>query len=316
RAGARPRPRRVHRVRGARRRLRECGRGGGAGGRDRPALRERPADRPRRGERAGPARMPGAARRGRRDPRHAGAGRGRAGVVSAPLQGLLDEGVATGVFPCARAIVLARGTRAFDGGAGGATARTVFDLASLTKVMGTTPAFLALWHDGKVEPETPVARFAPASALGQAGATLADLLTHRAGLPAFVPLFDPVLRLFPALRAADCPADTRRLGRQSVVTGALITPPEAPPRTRAVYSDVGFVVLGEILALAAGMPLDALVAERVAVPLGLSARFRRLSAPPAAAPGPIAPTGATRPREPAPGQTGSWTSIERRPSRP
>jgi CubicO group peptidase (beta-lactamase class C family) len=85
-----------------------------------------------------------------------------------------------------------------------------------------------------------------------------------------------------------------------------------------VYSDVGFIVLGEILSVAAGASLDAVVAERVTVPLGLAAHFRRLSgpAPAAAGAGPIAPTGATRPREPAPGQDGSWTAIERRPGRP
>jgi CubicO group peptidase (beta-lactamase class C family) len=236
--------------------------------------------------------------------------------VSDRLQELLDEGVASGVFPCARAVVLARGARVFDGGAGGATAATVFDLASLTKVMATTAAFIALWHHGKLEPETPVARFAPTAALGRAGVTLADLLTHRAGLPAFVPLFESVMRGSPRLFDADCPAGSRALARQAVVAEAFATPLEAPPRLSAVYSDVGFVVLGEILSVAAGAPLDALVAERVVAPLGLAARFRRLSAHPPTPPGPIAPTGATRPREAAPGQEGSWTAIERQPTRP
>jgi CubicO group peptidase (beta-lactamase class C family) len=238
--------------------------------------------------------------------------------VSGRLQGLLDEGVASGVFPCARAVVLARGARVFEGGAGGAAAGTVFDLASLTKVMGTTAAFLSLWHRGKLEPETPVARYAPTALLGRAGVTLADLLAHRAGLPAFVPLFEAVMRGSPRLFDADCPADTRALARQALVAAAFATPLEATPRTRAVYSDVGFIVLAEILAVAGGAPIDALVAERVAAPLGLAAHFRRLStpAPAAGAAGPIAPTGATRPREPAPGQEGPWTSIPRRPSRP
>jgi len=237
--------------------------------------------------------------------------------VSERLQDLLDEGAASGVFPCARAVVLARGARVFEGGAGGATAGTVFDLASLTKVVGTTAAFLSLWHHGKLEPETPVARFAPTAPLGRAGVTLADLLTHRAGLPAFVPFFEPVMRGSSRLFDADCPADTRARARQAVVAEALATPLEAPPRTRTVYSDVGFVVLGEILSIAAGTPLDAIVTERVVAPLGLTTHFRRLSAPSsAAAAGPVAPTGSTRPREPAPGQEGPWTSIERRPSRP
>jgi CubicO group peptidase (beta-lactamase class C family) len=72
--------------------------------------------------------------------------------------------------------------------------------------------------------------------------------------------------------------------------------------------------------VAAGAPLDALVAERVTGPLGLGAGFRRLSAAAAATAGAgaaeIAPTGTSRPREPAPGQEGLWTTAEPRPSAP
>jgi serine-type D-Ala-D-Ala carboxypeptidase len=235
------------------------------------------------------------------------------------LQALLDEGVAAGVFPSAAAVVLHEGRRVFAGAAGGATLSTVFDLASLTKVLATTATFLALWRDRVVGPETPVAEVLPESAAGQAGATVADLLAHRAGLPAFLPLFSPVLRETPRLLEADCPADVREAARTEVVASALAVAPtaRAGTRTEYVYSDIGFIVLGEILARVAGIPLDALVAERVAKPLGLGARFHRLSAWQAWAPTVgtvadssrglvIAPTGRTRPREPAAGQEGLW----------
>ena len=124
---------------------------------------------------------------------------------AARLQALLDEGVATGVFPCAAAVVLRHGRGVFEGAAGGATTGTVFDLASLTKIVATTAVFLALWRDGSVRPETPVADVLPESAAGRTGVTVADLLAHRAGLPAFLPLFAPVLRATPALVEADCP---------------------------------------------------------------------------------------------------------------
>jgi CubicO group peptidase (beta-lactamase class C family) len=239
---------------------------------------------------------------------------GPAGV--ARLQALLDAGVAAGVFPRARAVVLEAGKRVFAGDAGGATAATVFDLASLTKVMATTAAVLALWRESRLAPDTPVARVFPGAAVARAGATVADLLAHRSGLPAFVPFFAPVLRDTPRLLEPDCPPALRAAARAAVVAAALVTPPDVPPRTRAVYSDIGFVVLGELLATAAGAPLDALVADRVAGPLGLGARFRRLSATPPADGGSIAPTGATRPREPAPGQEGLWPSLPARPSPP
>lgn len=231
-----------------------------------------------------------------------------------PLQALLEEGVAAGVFPAAAAVVLADGRRAFVGAAGGATPRTVFDLASLTKVLATTTVFVTLWREGTVGPETALAALLPGSAAARAGVTLGDLLAHRAGLPAFAPFFAPVLAARPALLRPDCPADERRAARDEAVARALAVSPEAPPGARTLYSDVGFVVLGEALAAAGGLPLDALFVERVAAPLGVAAGFHRLSTGPAPlwAPGgparglAIAPTGRTRPREPAPGQAGLW----------
>src|SRR5262249_33430726 len=110
---------------------------------------------------------------------------------AARLQALLDEGGAAGVFPRAAAVALPGGRRAFAGAVGGATLRTVFDLASLTKILGTTAAFLALWRDRAIRPETPVGHVLPEAAAARAGATVADLLAHRAGLPAFLPLFAP-----------------------------------------------------------------------------------------------------------------------------
>ena len=213
----------------------------------------------------------------------------------------------------------------FEGAAGGASPRTVFDLASLTKVMATTAAFLTLWRDGVVAPETPVGRILPASAAGHAGITVGDLLAHRAGLPAFLPLFAPILRASPMLLEPDCPAGVRGAARSGAVASALAVTPPAPPGTQAayVYSDLGFIVLGELLARVAERPLDALVAERVARPLGLAARFHRLTARqewgPPGGPAPsgnllIAPTGRARPREPAPGQEGLWEPFSPHPS--
>lgn len=241
--------------------------------------------------------------------------------MTARLRALLEDGVGSGVFPSARAVVWLDGTRVFEGGGGGATARTIFDLASLTKVMGATPVFLSLWAEGKVEPETPVSCHFPESAVGKAGATVGDLLYHRAGLPAFLPFFAAVMRESPRLFDPECPQDVRAAARRALVARALAAAPGEPPRRRAVYSDVGFIVLGELLSVVAGTPLDAFYAERVAAPLGLGARFRRLSASPTrgvpgAAPADIAPTGATRPREPAPGQEGLWTPLAPHPSRP
>ena len=120
----------------------------------------------------------------------------------------------------------------FEGSAGGATLRTVFDLASLTKIMATTAVFLALWRDGAVEPETPVGRFLPDTAAGRAGVTVADLLAHRAGLPAFVPLFAPILRATPELLDPECPVRVRAAAASRSRDAGAGVAPAAPPGTR------------------------------------------------------------------------------------
>jgi CubicO group peptidase (beta-lactamase class C family) len=230
------------------------------------------------------------------------------------LQTVLDDACKIGVFPAAQAIVLHRGVQVFGGVAGSVSGDTRFDLASVTKVVSTTALFLRLWTEGKLGPDTHVSRFFPGSPVGDAGATVADLLYHRSGLPPFVPFFAQALSAHPELLDADCPSATRARVREDVIQAAAATPLAAAPRTRTAYSDVGFILLGEILSRVADAPLDTLFTRHIAEPLGLSARFHRLTDFPAdAVP---APTGATRPREPAPGQEGLWKDVPSRPTRP
>lgn len=232
----------------------------------------------------------------------------------ANLQAVLDDGVELGIFPAAQAVVLHKGMQVFGGVAGKATGDTRFDLASLTKVVSTTALFLRLWTEGKVGPDTLVSRYFPGSPVGDANATVADLLYHRSGLPPFVPFFAEVLKARPELLDAGCPSSIRAQAREDVLRAASATPLEAPVRTKSAYSDVGFILLGELLSRAAGAPLDTLYSRHVAEPLGLSARFHRLTDFPVD--GTTAPTGAMRPREPAPGQESLWKDVPSRPSRP
>ncbi len=229
-----------------------------------------------------------------------------------PLQQLLDSGVQRNFFPSAQAVVLRQGALAFEGVAGDAQPSTLFDLASLTKVMCTTSAFMALWAEDKVSLERDLSSFFPKTTVARAQISLGDLLYHRSGLPAFVPFFAPVMEAFPALFSQGCPPVIRTHARNQVVEAAKSTHPSS--RRLAEYSDVGFILLGEALAKASGLTLDALYQQKIAAPLGLSSHFRRLSeAKPIA--DPIAPTGTTRPREPAPGQENLW-AIEAHPTFP
>lgn len=231
------------------------------------------------------------------------------------LQQALDEGVEKHVFPMAQAVVMHEGRVVFDGSSGGATAETIFDLASLTKVISTTSLFMNAWAGGKLGPETKVARFFPQAKSGEANVTVADLLYHRSGLPAFVPYFARVMPAVPELFLADTPRAVWDEVRNEIIASVFSAGLRAAPAAEAVYSDVGFIQLGEILQLALGGELDALFAERVAKPLGLtSLRFRRVSdrLPTDSR---IAPTGKNRPRDPAPGQEKLWEPFPAVPSR-
>lgn len=189
-------------------------------------------------------------------------------------EALLRRGVDEGAFPLARLEVLHEGRHVIS--TGNAGAQCVFDIASVTKVMSTT----ALVLDRSLLVDEPVQRWLPDAKID---ATLADLLFHRSGLPAFVPFF------------AQPNADPR--------AGAIATP-RAHGR-KAVYSDLGFILLGAVLEAATDTPLDALFRQHVAAPLGLTAGYRRRSSC-LPLPAELAPTGTTRPREPAPGQEGLW----------
>jgi CubicO group peptidase (beta-lactamase class C family) len=233
--------------------------------------------------------------------------------VSALLQQLLDEGVRTGVFPSAQAVVLHRGERVFSGVAGGVTEQAQFDLASLTKVVATTSLFLRAWGQGRCGPNAPLVRFFPGAPASEAGVTLADLLLHRSGLPAWVPYFARVMPAVPELFQDGTPRTTWDEVRREVRAAVLACGLRRPRGSEAVYSDVGFLQLGFLLEELLGAPLDAAFAEHVAVPLGLSARFRRISERLDGSALPV--TGSTRPREPAPGQETAWTPFPVHPSR-
>ena len=227
----------------------------------------------------------------------------------AEVQQLLEEGARDGIFPWGRAEVWHRGHRVFAGGVGPEDA--LFDLASLTKVLCTGTLFAVLWGEGAVTPELPVSHFVPATPLP--GVTLEDLLTHRSGLPAFRPFFAPVLRRWPELLDPQCPESLRRTARIQMMDDVFQTPPEKPRGEAAVYSDVGFMQLGELLARVGQQPMDQLYLARIAKPLQLGIHYRPLGEAPAET-APIAPTGKLRPREPALHQANDWSDISAVPS--
>ena len=202
---------------------------------------------------------------------------------------LLDETVGAGGIPGAVAAV-GRGPdtlgRWVTGQADAVAGRpmradTVFDLASLTKVVATTTVTLTLVGRGELALGDPVAGYLPdATACRDGGVTVAHLLTHTSGLPGS-------RRFYRWCRSG---ADLLRdLGQTAL---------GQPPGTGVAYSDPGFMLLGEVVAVVAGEPLDAAVRRLVTGPLGLTATGFRPN-------GPAARFAATERR----GDGTAWTGI-------
>jgi serine-type D-Ala-D-Ala carboxypeptidase len=175
-------------------------------------------------------------------------------------------------------------THADPAGGGPVTAGTVYDVASLTKPIAATAALMKAVEAGEVELDEPISRLLPElGGPGAAAICLHHLAGHAAGLPAHVAFFERVW-------AGDLAgAATRREAIFRMAAGVART---HPPGERAVYSDVGYILLGLALERAAGRRLDEVVAERVFRPLAMAAtRFVDLDAdPPAVRPAPVAPT--------------------------
>ncbi|MDX2008785.1 MAG: serine hydrolase domain-containing protein [Myxococcaceae bacterium] len=218
------------------------------------------------------------------------------------LDALLEEGRQQGVYSHARAVVRLNGQTVFDGGPAPTTAR--FDLASVTKVMATTALLLRLVRDKAVSLDQPVRRWLPRCA---ADVSLADLACHRSGLAAWRPFFADVTRTDPGVyELPRRPEPTLRAAiRARVVEQVESEVPERTVGAAAVYSDLGFILLGAVVEQVCGLALDSAFRALVADPLGLDASFRRIST------STIDPstidTGGVRPRAPAPGQEGLWT---------
>jgi len=219
--------------------------------------------------------------------------------VTGPLA-VLEEAVQAHAFEAFRAEVWHRQKLCLA--LGNVHEDTFFDLASLTKVLGTTALFFALWQEGRLSPSTPLHALLPQA---PSGICLEDLLFHRAGFLAFEPLFAECFQKFPTLAQPDCPRDIRLKARALCLSRLFQTRPTQAPRSLSRYSDIGFMWLAQALESCAQSPLETLFENLVARPLGLKAHFRMLDKP-AADWANSPPTGCWRPRPPAPGQEGLW----------
>lgn len=213
------------------------------------------------------------------------------------IRAVVERAIAEGVTPGASVLVVRRGAvvlqegfgrLTYDGDAPAVTPETIYDLASLTKVVGTTTLVMLLVEEGALDISLPVSAYLPEfldqapsgeERIRRAGVTVTDLLAHCSGLPAWIQFyleFDPEARGLPLDEA-----------RRRVFDRIMGAASDYEPRTDTVYSDNGILLLGEIIERVSGKPLDVLARERIFDPLGMATtRYR----PPAEWRDRIAPT--------------------------
>ena len=178
------------------------------------------------------------------------------------LRTILTIGVRDSVFPGAIAVIGDRrgiltqvsvGRIDWAADAPAPDLNTVWDMASLTKVLGMTTAMMQLVEEGRVVLDAPVQRYLPEwTGRNKERVTVRQLLTHSAGLPAFRQLW----KLTPT-------ADSAR-------ALLMATPLDTVPGARMVYSDIGAVLLGFIVERVSGESLDRYLVRSVFVPLGMN----------------------------------------------
>ena len=145
------------------------------------------------------------------------------------------------------------GARALDPVREPMTTDTIFDLASLTKVMVTATSIMILVERGKVRLNDPVTLHIPElKGEGRERITIEQLLTHVSG---YAPDFD---------------LKERWTGHDEAIKRLIKEPLRNPPGTRFTYSDIGFIALGEVVARLGGMPLDQFAQKNIFEPLGMT----------------------------------------------
>jgi CubicO group peptidase (beta-lactamase class C family) len=192
----------------------------------------------------------------------------RTGNDFARVYTVLTDAIASRGFPGCAFGVIADGTVVLQDALGASTYEddafpisptTVYDIASVSKVVATTAATMLLSQRDKLDLDTPLGELLPGFIVGRAPGehawrvTLRHLLAHNSGLPGYVELF----------RTASTP--------DALLRACLQLPLEAEPGTRMEYSDPGFILLGKALEVVTRKPLDSWVQQEVFAPLQLDA---------------------------------------------
>ncbi|MGB3942918.1 MAG: serine hydrolase domain-containing protein [Candidatus Manganitrophaceae bacterium] len=213
-------------------------------------------------------------------------------IVSTRIAQKMEEGVASGVFPGGVLLVHHRGKIAFHEAFGSAslfpnrvpmTRETLFDLASLTKPLATAAAILLLIQNRSLALTDPLSQFFPEFSFGEKRTvTLFHLLNHSSGLPDWKPYYQEIVerdRKEPGFLGSPSAKQLlyRRVREESLI---------APPGTKSLYSDLGFILLQQVVEQVAEEPLDRFCDRHLFSAFGCKETFfLPLGRPPSAAEG-------------------------------
>lgn len=184
----------------------------------------------------------------------------------------LDEAIGAGAFPgCSLCVTLrdevvihgARGRFTYAADSPLVTLETIYDLASLTKVMAATAMAMRLYEGKRLRLEQPLHELVPEFLAGGRGdndprrarVTLSMLLAHASGLPGYARLFEQATT------------------REELIVLAARMPLTSEPGRQSEYSDIGFILLGRALERIAGEPLDSFCSREIFAPLGMTKTF-------------------------------------------
>lgn len=193
----------------------------------------------------------------------------------------MTTGVENGVFPGAIVSVgqfgqvlyrRAVGWRSLDPTRTPLHEDTLYDVASLTKPLATTVALMQLVNEQQLHLDDRISRFFPnLSVHGKPLMTFRQLLSHSSGLPAWRPYYQEVLQQ--EAREGGASFLGTRSAREYVYTLLLREECTAPPGQKAVYSDLGFMLLGAAVEEISGLEFDQYCHEKIFRPLGLRDTF-------------------------------------------
>ncbi len=157
------------------------------------------------------------------------------------------------------------------------TPDTIFDVASLTKVVATTPSLMKLFEEGRFRLNDRITQYIPEFQGGQSDVTIRDLFTHFSGLQPDVPLKTPWH------------------GYEHGIELAETDPPYGPAGAKFVYSDIDFLLLGELVHRLSGQLVSDYARQNIFLPLGMTDSMFQ---PPASLIPRIAPTEQINPNQP------------------